>query len=349
MSIDPINQQGVYVQETEIKESKISLNFLSNPEKTLDVLGTFPFISVFSGGARALWGTCDLVSSIAKAPLCLMQDLYRTDLKRDFKKSTANSRNFLIGANKVFIGALETLPYIGNTLVIEGRLVKLFLSDLADTEDAISLHELKEKVLLEENEEELDRDLSKLGYLPFISTLSGAFRALIGTSYLISSIVKVPLHLIKELYSKKFAFSTSKKEAFKFIKGVTYIARGSLEAIPYVGNSTLMGYDLYFEKESAPSKDVLNMLGVFPITSVVSGPARAISALPHLVSSCIKAPFALIKDLFYFEIKKPFSGTIYNTKEIGKKTFDVAHGAIETIPYAGNLVSFCIQFYMYKK
>lgn len=255
MSIDPINQQDVYVQESEIKESKISLNFSNN----LDVLGTFPFISTLSGGARALWGTCDLVSSIAKAPLCLMQDLYRTDLKRNFKKSTANSRNFLIGANKVLIGALETLPFIGNTLVLEGRLFILFklcLFDLAAAEDAnISLDELKQKVLLKQKEEELDCDLSLLGYLPFISTISGALRAWIGTSYLISSIVKVPLHLIKELYSKKFAFSTSKKEAFKFIKGVTYIARGSIEAIPYAGNSAMLGYDLYFQKESAPSED----------------------------------------------------------------------------------------------
>ena len=89
----------------------------------------------------------------------------------------------------------------------------------------------------------------------------------------------------------------------------------------------------------------LDVPGTFPFISVFSGGARALWGTCDLVSSIAKAPLCLIEDLFYFEIKKPFSGTIYNNKEIGKKAFDVAHGAIETIPYAGNLVSFYIIHY----
>lgn len=118
MSIDPINQQDAYLQESEINQSKISLNFSSNSETTLDILGCFPFISILSGGLRALWGTCDLVSSIAKAPFTLIKDLFSFNIKNPFAETIDNTKEIAKRAFDAAQGAIETIPYAGNLVSI---------------------------------------------------------------------------------------------------------------------------------------------------------------------------------------------------------------------------------------
>jgi len=187
--------------------------------------------------------------------------------------------------------------------------------------------------MIEQNFEHRVCLLNVLGYIPGISTFSGAYRTLIGTAYLIKSIAC-------------FLFDPADKEKHRegILIGAANTGRGLLEIIPIIGNLFTLNIDAsrmmhrlaertgysygnshkcvpYEDSETLPIIKTIDRIGAIPVIGTVVNLSRALFFALHVP---VNLPGVLAGKPVYIE------ATEFVARQVGI-------GLLESIPIIGTL------------
>ena len=107
------------------------------------------------------------------------------------------------------------------------------------------------------NEQQLNTDLNTLekgldiaGYIPFVSTISGAIRAIVGKIQLIAAGIFAAPYLIFYLTNERSSKIPTRIEHCRdfskkhFENGLANLYRGLVESVPFWGNAATFSYDM---------------------------------------------------------------------------------------------------------
>jgi hypothetical protein len=103
---------------------------------------------------------------------------------------------------------------------------------------------------LNENLRTFEKGLDIAGYIPFVSTVSGAIRAIAGKIQLIASGIFAAPYLIFYLTNERSAKIPARIERCRdfskkhFENGMANFYRGFIETIPFWGNAATFSYDM---------------------------------------------------------------------------------------------------------
>lgn len=169
--------------------------------------------------------------------------------------------------------------------------------------------------------------LNILGAIPVVSTLSGAYRTLVGLAYLVKSV------------AARIFFPNNQEEYEEGIKiAAASIGRGVLEMIPIIGNIFVVNIDAsrmmqrwadkgyaYADPRTIPVireiDETFACLAIIPGVGTVSGAVRALFASAHFI---VNLPPAI-------------AGNEHSRFACGWSIAQIGVGIIEAIPVVGTL------------